>query len=206
MDYYKLDDKDVVILENLIRDSRIKLNTLAEMLNTSIPTIRSRIDKLEALGIIQQFSIVLSFDLLSEHPIYFVLVKSSPNMVEAIINILNDFHETIEVHELIGSYQILVKTIPLSSKDFQSFISRIRRYEGILDINSLPIATTHKQELGKLPSKDIQVKLRCEWRECNKKIEKNYQTLVINDVTHFFCCKSCLANYENEINQLDLSN
>ncbi|MFV2016115.1 MAG: winged helix-turn-helix transcriptional regulator, partial [Candidatus Heimdallarchaeota archaeon] len=68
MDYYKLDEKDIVILENLGKDSRIKLSNLAEILGTSIPTIRSRIDKLEALGIIQNFSIILSYNLLSDHP------------------------------------------------------------------------------------------------------------------------------------------
>ena len=52
MDYYKLDEKDIVILQTLAKDSRTKLSALAELLSTSIPTIKSRIDKLEALGII----------------------------------------------------------------------------------------------------------------------------------------------------------
>ena len=94
MDYYKLDEKDIVILENLSKDSRIRLSTLAEMLNTSIPTIRSRIDKLEALGIIQQFSIALSYELLSEHPSYFILIKTSPNVIENVITILYELNET----------------------------------------------------------------------------------------------------------------
>lgn len=194
VDYYKLDDKDIVILQTLAKDSRTKLNTLAEMLDTSIPTIRSRINKLEDLGIIQSFSIILSYELLSEHPIYFVLIKSMPKSVSNIINDLLANDMILEVQELIGSYQIMIKTVPLGMTDFQNFMNIIRDKDGVLEINPMPIATTYKQETAKLPSQDIQVKLRCEY--CGKQIEKDYQTSVVEDVTHFFCCKSCLANYQ----------
>lgn len=196
MDYYKLDEKDIVILENLTKDSRIKLNALAEILNTSIPTIRSRIDKLEALGIIQQFSIVLSYDLLSEHPSYFIMLRIQPKSINTTLEFLYDKREVMEIHELIGTFQILLKTLPLSTPNFQSLLQGLRSLEGIVEINPMPMATTHKLELARLPSKDIQVKLRCEWKECNKIIEKNYQTIQIDEVTHFFCCTSCLSNYK----------
>ena len=198
MDYYKLDEKDIVILENLSKNSREKLSVLAEKLQTSIPTIRSRIDKLEALGIIQHFSIVLSYDLLSDHPCYFILVKASPNSINSLLEVLDKKDEILELHELIGTYQIYIKTIPLSMHDFQVFITNLRELEGIIELNPMPLATTYKQEISKLPSQEIQVKLRCEY--CNKVIEKDYQTLNVDEVTHFFCCKSCLANYEQDLN------
>jgi DNA-binding Lrp family transcriptional regulator len=196
MDYYKLDEKDIVIIQVLAKDSRTKLSTLAEELNTSIPTIRSRIDKLEALGIIQQFSLILSYELLSEHPIYFITIKTTPNSVNYIIETFNSHQKVLEIHELIGSFQILLKTVPLSMPDFQALMQSLRTKEGILEINSMPISTTFKHETARLPAQDIQVKIRCEY--CGKQIEKDYQTLTTNDVTHFFCCTSCLRNYEKE--------
>lgn len=196
MDYYKLDDKDIVILQSLAKDSRTKLSTLAEIIETSIPTIRSRIDKLEALGIIQQFSIILTYDLLSQHPSYFITLKMVPKIVPDVLNNLLNDERILEVHELIGLYQILVKTIPLSMQEFQILMDHLRDREGILEINPMPLSTTFKHETAKLPAQDIQVRLRCEY--CGKEIEKDYQTLPINDVTHFFCCKSCLSNYQKE--------
>ena len=194
MDYYKLDQKDIVIIETLAKDSRTKLNTLAEMLDTSIPTIRSRIDKLEDLGIIQKFSLILSYELLSEHPSYFILLKIVPKLVPEIINELVTDERLLEVQEVIGTYQVIFKTIPLNMQDFQSFMNMLREKDGVLEINPLPLSTTFKQETAKLPSQEIQVKLRCEY--CGKQIEKDYQTLVVDEVTHFFCCKSCLGNYQ----------
>ncbi len=194
MDYYKLDEKDIVILQSLAKDSRTKLSTLAELLNTSIPTIRSRIDKLEDLGIIQQFSLILSYELLSEHPCYFIILKTIPKSVTDIINSLLENDKILEAHELVGQFQIIIKTAPLSMQDFQILMKNLREREGVLEINPMPLSTTFKQETALLPSQDIQVKLRCEY--CGKQIEKDYQTLNLNEVTHFFCCKSCLSNYQ----------
>jgi len=199
LDYYKLDEKDIIILENLSKDSRMKLSSLADLLGTSIPTISSRITKLEALGIIQRFTLQLGYDLLSEHPSYMILIKVDPKFIETFISKLNNMEEVLEVHELIGSFQILIKTIPLSMQDYNKLISDMRSYSGIIEINPNPIATTFKQDISKLPKQDFQVKLRCEYVNCGKLIEKDYQTLVVDDVTHFFCCKSCLGNYQTEI-------
>ena len=196
MDYYKLDEKDIVILQVLAQDSRTKLNTLAEKLDTSIPTIRSRIDKLEDLGIIQKFSLILSYELLSEHPSYFITIKTLPKSVSNIIENLSSNDQILEAHELIGTFQIIVKTVPLSMNEFQLLMKDLREKDGVLEINPMPLATTYKQDTARLPSQDISLKNRCEY--CGKQIEKDYQTLLVEDVTHFFCCKSCLGNYQKE--------
>lgn len=196
MDYYKLDEKDIVIIQTLALDSRTKLSTLAEKLATSIPTIKSRIDKLEDLGIIQRFSLILSYELLSEHPTYFITLKIAPQSVSALMDVLIDKENILEIHELIGPFQIMIKTVPLSMSDFQVLMKTLRQTEGVIEITPMPLATTYKQETAKLPSQDISVKIRCEY--CGKHIEKDYQTLLVEDVTHFFCCKSCLANYQKE--------
>ena len=196
MDYYKLDEKDIVILQVLAQDSRTKLNTLAEKLDTSIPTIRSRIDKLEDLGIIQKFSLILSYELLSEHPSYFITIKTLPKSVSNIIENLSSNDQILEAHELIGTFQIIVKTVPLSMNEFQLLMKDLREKDGVLEIYPMPLATTYKQDTARLPSQDISVKIRCEY--CGKQIEKDYQTLLVEDVTHFFCCKSCLGNYQKE--------
>ena len=196
MDYYKLDQKDIVILQTLALDSRTKLSSLAEKLDTSIPTIKSRIDKLEDLGIIQRFSLILSYELLSDHPSYFITLKTVPQSVSNIMEVLIPNDNILEVHELIGTYQIIIKTIPLSMTDFQTLMKILRETNGILEINPMPLATTFKQETAKLPSQDISVKIRCEY--CGKQIETVYQTLVLEDVTHFFCCNSCLGIYQKE--------
>ena len=199
MDYYKLDSKDIIIIQSLSKNSRAKLSNLADQLGLSIPTIRSRIDKLVDLGIIQDFTITLSYELLSEHPSYYITIKSEPAHLDSMLNYLYEKPEFLEVHELVSSWHVLLRTIPLSMQDLHDVLADLRQINGMLEIETMSVATTYKHKTVQLPSQDIQVRLRCEL--CQKLIEKDYQTFTKDDVTHFLCCKSCLIGYEkkNEI-------
>ncbi len=196
MSFYQLDDKDLEILMLLSKDSRITLSLLAEKINTSIPTIKSRIDKLQGLGIIDKFSLILNYDLLSNHPLYYILIKSSPKELNGIITKLLTKKEFLEIYELISDSQILVKTLPMEMEILQELLKDIRLFEGIETLTTMPVGQTHKQEFSELPSV-ISVKLRCEY--CSKPIlDGNYETHTYEGINHYLCCKSCLRLYKQE--------
>ncbi|MHA2101303.1 MAG: Lrp/AsnC family transcriptional regulator, partial [Candidatus Kariarchaeaceae archaeon] len=134
MDFYHLDDKDLEILSVLSEDSRTTLSLLAEKINSSIPTVKSRIDKLQGLGIIDKFSLIVNYELLSNHPQYFLLIQTSPNHLSFIIESLSSKKEFLEVHELISDSQILIKTFPIEMEDIQEILKEIRQIEGILNL------------------------------------------------------------------------
>ncbi|MHA2101051.1 MAG: Lrp/AsnC family transcriptional regulator, partial [Candidatus Kariarchaeaceae archaeon] len=148
MDFYQLDDKDLEILSLLSEDSRTTLSLLAEKVNASIPTIKSRIDKLQGLGIIDKFSLIVNYELLSSHPLYYFLIQSSPSHLSKIIEKISEKKEILEVHELISDSQILVKTLPIEMENLQEILSEIRHYEGLLSLSTMPLAQTHKQEFA----------------------------------------------------------
>ncbi|KKM16032.1 hypothetical protein LCGC14_1689960 [marine sediment metagenome] len=129
MSFYQLDDKDLEILALLSKDSRITLSLLAEKINTSIPTVKSRIDKLLGLGIIDKFSLILNYDLLSSHPLYYILIKTSPKELNNILTKLSSKKEFLEVYELISESQVLVKTLPMEMEVLQEIL--------IIDIKQL---------------------------------------------------------------------
>lgn len=196
MDYYKLDANDIQIIQLLAKDSRTTLSMIADTLGVSNPTVRSRVDKLVSLGIIQQFTLTLSYELLSEHPSQFLLVKTKPQAVPSVIDFLVNLDELLEVHELVGQWQVMARTTPLSMQEFHNLLQRLRQVEGVEDISTMALATSFKHDTARLPSKDILVKLRCLY--CGKMIEKDYQTLVVDGVTQFFCCTSCLRAFKEE--------
>ncbi|OLS23212.1 MAG: putative HTH-type transcriptional regulator [Candidatus Heimdallarchaeota archaeon LC_3] len=199
MSFYQLDDKDLEILALLSKDSRITLSLLAEKINTSIPTVKSRIDKLLGLGIIDKFSLILNYDLLSSHPLYYILIKTSPKELNNILTKLSSKKEFLEVYELISESQVLVKTLPMEMEVLQEILKDIRQLEGIQSLSTMPVGQTHKQEFSEIPSV-ISVKLRCEY--CSKPIlDGNYETHVYEGINHYLCCKSCLRLFEQEIPQ-----
>jgi DNA-binding Lrp family transcriptional regulator len=195
MSYYQLDEKDVELISLLLNDSRTTLSLLGGKINTSIPTVRSRIDKLHGLGIIEKFTLILNYDLLSSHPLYYIVIKCSPSSLSEIIKELNTKKEFLEIHELIAENQIMVKTIPLEMTDLQGILQFLRQLNGIHDINTMPIAQTYKKEVSILPSQ-ISVRLRCEY--CAKSIERDFQSMTIEGVTHYFCCTSCTSLYSEK--------
>ena len=197
MDYYHLDLIDLKILEILAKDSRTTLSFLSEHTNASVPTIKSHIDKLLGLGIIDRFTFILNYELLSEQPIYFLTLKTTPAALSPLINYLLQFSFVIEIHELVAPMQILAKTLPLSMKDLNQFLSTLRQQEGFLEVNDYPLSHTYQQESAILPKQtDLTVKLRCEY--CGKSIEKDYKTIDIEGVTHYLCCSSCLKLYKQQ--------
>lgn len=196
MDFYQLDDKDLEILTILSNDSRLTLSSLAEKINVTIPTIKSRIDKLQGLGIIDKFSLIINYELLSSHPLYFLLIKTSPGKLSSIIEKISNKKEILEVHELISDSQILVKTLPIEMENLQEMLKEIRQFEGIISVSTMALAQTHKQEFATIPSK-VAVKIRCEY--CSKPIERDFKTLTVEGVTHYLCCNSCLRLYKMEI-------
>lgn len=199
MNFYKLDDKDLEILMLLSKDSRITLSSLAEKINTSIPTVKSRIDKLQGLGIIDKFSLILNYDLLSTHPRYYILIKTSPKELSDVIDKFISQKEFLEVYELVSDSQVLIKTLPMEMDVLQEILKDIRQFEGIQSLNVMAVSQTHKQEFSELPSV-ISVKLRCEY--CSKPIlDGNYETYNSEGINHYLCCKSCLKLYKFEIQQ-----
>ena len=124
------------------------LSQLAEQIGTSIPTVKSRMEKLQGLGIIDRFSLVLDYELLSEHPSYFILVETHPNQLSEIVERILEFSEFLEVHELAATNQVLAKSLPISIKDLESVLKKLRTVDGINDIQALPL--THRMRLHKI--------------------------------------------------------
>jgi DNA-binding Lrp family transcriptional regulator len=195
MSYYQLDEKDVELLSLLLNDSRTTLSSLGEKINTSIPTVRSRIDKLLGLGIIEKFTLILNYDLLSSHPLYYIFIKCSPSSIDEIIKDLKTKKEILEIHEIIAENQIMIKTIPMEMNSLQGILQYLRPLNGIHDITTMPITQTYKKEHSILPS-HISVRIRCEY--CAKPIERDFQSITLEGVTHYFCCTSCTTLYSEK--------
>jgi len=68
-----IDTVDQQILYHLQQDSRTPITTIADKLNVSDNTVRNRIDKLETLGVIEGYSILINYDF-AEIPHYYLFI------------------------------------------------------------------------------------------------------------------------------------
>lgn len=58
----RIDDTDKILLEELIKDSRISITELAKKAHISRPTVKERMDQLRKKGIINGFTTSINFD------------------------------------------------------------------------------------------------------------------------------------------------
>ncbi|MEE9410907.1 MAG: winged helix-turn-helix transcriptional regulator, partial [Candidatus Heimdallarchaeota archaeon] len=71
-----VDKKDLIILEELLKNSRISYSKLAKIVKLTVPAVKSRIDKLIQTGIIDNFSIDINYDLLTDGKQNILMIKA----------------------------------------------------------------------------------------------------------------------------------
>lgn len=193
-----LDEIDLEILEHLLKDARTTLSIIAERVQVSVPTISSRLDKLQELNIITRLTIDLNMDLLSEHPSYFILVQTEPQAVETCIEMFSKYPIIREINELLHSSQLLIQTSFISLSDFYQLMQKLRQISGVKTIEGWPISQSHKVNPLSIPKKEIKVRISCEY--CGKTIGQDYRTVVQNDKNHFLCCNTCVIAFKRDHN------
>ena len=132
-----LDDK---IIEILKKDSRRPFVEIANELEVSEGTIRSRVKKLFEEGIIQAFTIKTS----SKNVKALVEVKIDVNVnTSDIADQIASFEGVSEVYEVTGEEDIVAIIDVTSSPQLNEIIERIRRYDNVESTRTRLILKEH---------------------------------------------------------------
>lgn len=132
-----LDDK---IIEILKKDSRRPFVEIANELEVSEGTIRSRVKKLFEEGVIQAFTIKTS----SKNVKALVEVKIDVNVnTSDIANQIASFDGVSEVYEVTGEEDIVAIIDVTSSPQLNEIIERIRRYDNVESTRTRLILKEH---------------------------------------------------------------
>lgn len=132
-----LDDK---IIEILKKDSRRPFVEIANELEVSEGTIRSRVKKLFEEGVIQAFTIKTS----SKNVKALVEVKIDVNVnTSEIADQIAGFEGVSEVYEVTGEEDIVAIIDVTSSPQLNEIIERIRRYDNVESTRTRLILKEH---------------------------------------------------------------
>jgi DNA-binding Lrp family transcriptional regulator len=132
-----LDDK---IIEILKKDSRRPFVEIANELEVSEGTIRSRVKKLFEEGVIQAFTIKTS----SKNVKALVEVKIDVNVnTSDIADQIASFEGVSEVYEVTGEEDIVAIIDVTSSPQLNEIIERIRRYDNVESTRTRLILKEH---------------------------------------------------------------
>lgn len=144
----RLDELDRRIIEKLGRDARVSNRQIAGELSVTEGTIRSRIKRLQAEGLIQ-FTVVTDFRLAGSPNLIMLGIQADPSRVAVLARELAALPELSCVIVLLGRYSLLAMGLFNSVEQLNGVIfNRIRVLEGVRDVETSVSVYNIKYEIG----------------------------------------------------------
>ncbi len=129
----EIDGIDKIILNNLIRDARTPILSIAREIGISGAAIHQRLRKLEASGLISGSKLVINPKAMGYKTLAFagIFLDSSSKYKEA-VNRLREIDEVIESHYTTGNYAIFVKILCRDNEHLMQVLNhRIQNIKGV---------------------------------------------------------------------------
>lgn len=133
----KVDDTDLLILSELVRDSSMSVPKMAAKVGVNTSVAYSRIRRLVERGLIERFTIQVNNAALGYAVKVLAGIKMDTKKRNHIIRELFDIDGVQEVAEVTGRFDILVTAYARSLESMHQMVSeRIGRIEGVLSSES----------------------------------------------------------------------
>jgi Lrp/AsnC family leucine-responsive transcriptional regulator len=129
-----LDDKDRQIIELLRGDARLPLKTLAAKVGLARSTLRDRLSRLEADGIIRGYHADIADGQPSVSAYLFIRLKSTP--APGLIAFLHRMPEVKSCTSLTGDIDLLVELSAATTDRVNALRDRISSHETVADLTT----------------------------------------------------------------------
>jgi len=189
----ELDNLDVKILTHLKSNSRESFQEIAKCCLTSVPTVKSRVDRLLELGVISKFTIDIDNNKLGITEAI-LLINAKPGAVSRITEELRGLEEVKELYLTSDSDTAIVSRV---AGDFRRILS-IQERINLIDVNNIRILSV-KNAFTKdstLPLASSSITLTCSY--CDKKVAGDAVRKKFDTKDYFFCCTTCQGEFEKK--------
>ena len=139
-----MDDLDTGLIAELRRDGRASISELAERLQVSRATVRSRLERLKAAGEIAGFIVLTRADI-SEAPVRgLMMIGIEGRGGEKIMARLSGLPAVMAVHSTNGKWDLIVELATQTLLELDDVIHRIRNIEGVITSETNVLLSTRK--------------------------------------------------------------
>lgn len=143
-----MDDLDQRIVAKLALDARVSNRQIAADLQVAEGTIRSRIKRLQAEGLIQ-FSVVTDYRLAGSPNLVMIGIQAEPSRVSALAKELAELPEINCVVVLLGRYSVLAMGLFVSIEQLNELINeKIRVLDGVRGVETSISVENFKYNFG----------------------------------------------------------
>ena len=147
-----MDCIDLSILKCLKENSRQTASMISQTINLSVSAVIERIRKLEAKGLIRQYTVVLDEKKLGNDLTVFVSVRlENPRCGEAFARAASAHPSISECYYIAGDVDYLLKIVTDSSRSLELIHEDIKAMEGVAWTKTLYVLSTIKNDVSVLP-------------------------------------------------------
>ncbi len=196
----ELDNLDVKILTHLKENSRRSFQEIARDCLTSVPTIKSRVDRMLEFGIISKFTIDIDNTKLGITEAI-LLINAKPGAVSRITGELRQLEEIKELYITSDSETAIISRVAGDMRQILAIQERLDLTD-VNNIRMLPVKNAFGRD-STIPLASSGITLTCSY--CDKKVVGDAIRKKFDNKDYFFCCKTCQGEFEKKYSKL-LSN
>ncbi|WP_290595977.1 MULTISPECIES: Lrp/AsnC family transcriptional regulator [unclassified Archaeoglobus] len=139
-----MDDKDMKIIAELVRDARTTLSELSEILGMSISSIHKRIKKLESGGVIEKYSAVINPDKFDSVTAFLLI---SAEDTKKVFDEIKQAKDVVEVYKTLGNFSMVAKVRSKNLDRIGEITSKISAIEGVMMVECIVTTRRLKEEI-----------------------------------------------------------
>ena len=147
-----MDDIDRKILKKLQENARITISDLSSEIALSMPAISERLKKLEASGVIKQYTTILDPALLNKHLMALMFLRfDNPKHGDQFTCLVKDEPEIKECYYITGDFDYSLKILTENTRTLEKLLTRIKNQPGIVKTQTIVILSTITDSPSILP-------------------------------------------------------
>ncbi len=194
----KLDETELKILNELQKEGRLSRRILADKVEVSTPTVSSKLEKLENMGIIEGFHVKLDHRKIGFQK-YIIKIESEGYTEEELRDLVNS-HERFRALKKLEGGPYLLTLFVNHFNQVDEATSLIEEDEGV-KISDIWRVQEEESKVPWLPlDENVPLDINCYY--CNKPITGDPVKWKKDGKEHYFCCSSCEELYEEKYERL----
>lgn len=147
-----MDNIDINILKILQNNARVTTSEISSKVNLSIPAVSERLKKLEATGIIQQYTTILNPQKLNKNLTAIMSVSlERPKFNENFVEFIGKEDEVIECHYLTGDFDYVLQIITENTATLEKILNKIKSVQGVQKTRTAVVLSTVKNQHSIIP-------------------------------------------------------
>ncbi|WP_456468158.1 Lrp/AsnC family transcriptional regulator [Archaeoglobus sp.] len=139
-----MDDKDLKIITELVRDARTTLSELSEILGMSISSVHKRVKKLESEGIIEKYSAIVNPDKFDSVTAFLLI---SAEDTRKVFDEIKQIKDVVEVYKTLGNFNMVVKVRGKNLDKIGEITSKISAIGGVMMVECIVTTRRLKEEI-----------------------------------------------------------